>query len=144
MLGPNAITNTEIQNSLKNSSYLDDIIFMGFIDDKTRDWLYKYALASVFPSKYEGFGLPVLEAMAYGCPVISYDNAATREVAGEAPIYAQNVYELLENIEKLLSLSEEQIKKLQAKGKTQAKKYNWSNTSAKILSAITKENRFVG
>jgi glycosyltransferase involved in cell wall biosynthesis len=137
MQGPGHIATEEIQDALQSSSYLEDIIFMGFIDDQTRDWLYQNALAFVFPSRYEGFGLPVLEAMRYGCPVISYRNEATIEVAGAAPIYADNIGELQSAI---LTLLNDPSKKTEAskKGLLQVKTYNWKNTSEKIIAAIEK------
>lgn len=135
MQGPGNIATEEIQYALKTSSYLDDIIFMGFIDDVSRDWLYRHALAFVFPSKYEGFGLPVLEAMSYGCPVISYDNAATREVAGNNPEYVASSAELQTAVSLLLK-DKDRVKKMASRGLLQAKKYTWSNTAKTILNEL--------
>ena len=61
---------------------------LGRVNDNDLAFLYRHALCLVFPSKTEGFGLPVLEAMALGCPVISSDAASLPEVCGEAVLYA--------------------------------------------------------
>jgi glycosyltransferase involved in cell wall biosynthesis len=60
---------------------------LGRVSDDDLAYLYRQALCLVFPSKTEGFGLPVLEAMALGCPVISSDAASLPEVCGEAALY---------------------------------------------------------
>jgi alpha-1,3-rhamnosyl/mannosyltransferase len=60
---------------------------LGYVPDAELPGLYARAEALVFPSWYEGFGLPIIEAMARGCPVISSDRASMREVGGEAPLY---------------------------------------------------------
>lgn len=64
-----------------------NILFTDFIPDSQRDWLYTHAAAYVFPSLTEGFGLPGLEAMAYGAPVISSDATCLPEVYGDAAAY---------------------------------------------------------
>ncbi|HET9174016.1 MAG TPA: glycosyltransferase family 1 protein [Candidatus Saccharimonadales bacterium] len=137
MKGPMNIATEEIQAALKNSSYLDDIIFLGYTDEQTLNWLYKNALAYIFPSRYEGFGLPVLEAMAYRCPVICYDNAAAREVAGDTPFYANDS----NDIEKLIRslLSDKSTKNLDArldKGYRQVQTLNWDTTAIKLIKAL--------
>lgn len=135
MQGSRNIPTLSIQNALQNSSYLDDIIFMGFVSDKVRESLYKRALAFVYPSTYEGFGLPVLEAMSYGCPVISYKNQATLEVAGNAPIYTSDAMGIKHAIRSLLNDSSLQ-KTLREKGYIQSSKYKWEDTSRHILQSI--------
>jgi glycosyltransferase involved in cell wall biosynthesis len=62
------------------------VIFTGFIDKEELPWYYSSAIALVFPSLYEGFGHPVLEAMACGCPVITSKLSSLPEIAGEAGI----------------------------------------------------------
>ncbi len=138
MRGPENISTEEIQGALKDSSYLEDIVFMGFVGDELRDWLYKHALAYVFPSRYEGFGLPVLEAMAHECLVISYKNSATQEVAGDTPIYVENAEDLRVNILKLLSAPAADLKRIRQAGLKQARKYDWAKTSERILSELSR------
>jgi glycosyltransferase involved in cell wall biosynthesis len=137
MQGPDNIATEEIQYALKTSSYLEDIIFMGFVDDKTRDWLYKTARAFIFPSRYEGFGLPVLEAMAYQCPVISYPNKATKEVAGDQIEYVNNIEELKAAILQLLRADDQQIKDIRVKNLNHAKKYSWNKTAQDIVQRLS-------
>ncbi len=135
MKSPDTIATEEIQYALRTSSYLEDIIFLGFIDDVARDWLYKNALAYVFPSRYEGFGLPVLEAMSYGCPVISYPNEATIEVAGKAPLYANNAGEIENAINKLLT-SPELVQNMKNKGSAVVATYSWNKTSQEVFGLL--------
>lgn len=61
--------------------------YLGYVEDKALPVLYQNALGFIFASWHEGFGLPILEAMSNGCPVISSDRASLPEVGGEAPIY---------------------------------------------------------
>lgn len=136
MQGPRNISTVEIQKALASSSYLDDIIFMGFVDDEQRDWLYKNALAFVFPSKYEGFGLPVLEAMIHHCPVIAYKNSAIHEVAGDVPIYASDYKEIAVAVRNLMESSEKDLKNTKERGYNHAQGYDWRTTTDKILKAL--------
>ena len=62
------------------------VILTGYIDEETLACLYGGASAFVYPSVYEGFGLPVLEAMACGCPVLCTNCASLPEVAGDAAV----------------------------------------------------------
>ena len=88
--------------------------------------LYKYAEVFVYPSLYEGFGLPVLEAMHYGTPVIVSDKASLPEVAGDAAVYFNpiSVDELEECINSLLD-DREQRERIKQAGILQEKKFSW-------------------
>ncbi len=66
----------------------ESVEFLGYVDDGTLAALYRAALAFAFPSRYEGFGLPPLEAMAAGCPVVSTPCGALPEVLGDAALFA--------------------------------------------------------
>jgi glycosyltransferase involved in cell wall biosynthesis len=136
MQGPRNIATEPIQKALQNSSYLDDIIFMGFVDDQQRDWLYNNALAFVFPSMYEGFGLPVMEAFSYGCPVISYQNAATKEIAYDLPLYADNPDGLFSAVLQLLNMTASERSGLEHRAIKKAAERSWSETSKEIIQAI--------
>lgn len=136
MQGPENISTLEIQNSLKASSYLDDIIFLGYVDESTRDWLYKNARAFIYPSTYEGFGLPVLEAMIHGCPVICYRSGAVEEVAGSLPIYASNQEDLRRSINKLLAAPSQEIEHIRRQNIAHAQKFSWQKTTRQMLKVI--------
>ena len=112
MHGPNSIPVEETRDALKSSSYLEDIIFMGFTDDTTRDWLYRNALAFIYPSRYEGFGLPILEAMIHGCPAICYENSAVREIGGKTLMYAKDAEDIKDKVLLLLSYSTNKVKQI--------------------------------
>jgi len=72
---------------IKTSSAAQSIQLLGFIDDIKKNELYKNAFCTVLPSFYEGFGLPMLEAMSNGCPVLASQSSSLPEVGGDAAIY---------------------------------------------------------
>jgi glycosyltransferase involved in cell wall biosynthesis len=94
----------------------------------------------VFPSIYEGFGLPILEAMQCGCPVIASNNSSIPEVAGDAALLfdANDYTELARLIDKLLQ-DENLRKSYIAKGFEQVKKFSWEKTVAQLLNVIESE-----
>lgn len=136
MQGPKNIPTLPIQKALGNSSYIDDIVFLGFVDEDVRNWLYEHALAFVYPSTYEGFGLPVLESMAHGCPVICYDTAAVREVAGDVPHYAKGAEDIRQLTLALLDMKPEARRKLQAAGLAHSRKFTWAKTTKQIMAEL--------
>ncbi len=106
------------------------------LDDLELRLAYGGAIALVYPSKYEGFGLPIVEAMACGCPVITCRNSSLPEVAGKAALYVEedNVQEMIEALKKIQTENIRQ--QLIALGLEQAKQFSWekmANTMAKIL-----------
>ncbi len=117
----------------------DDIIFTGYVKDDDAYTLYSNALAYCLPSLYEGFGLPILEAMKCGCPVITSDFSSTAEVAGSAgllvdPLSADAIAGAFEKI-----YSDETFRKeLVAKGYEREKEFSWASTAEQTL-AIYKE-----
>jgi glycosyltransferase involved in cell wall biosynthesis len=134
--GANNIPVASTRSALNNSSYAEDIIYLGFTDEATKNWLYGHAAAFIFPSKYEGFGLPVLEAMVYGSPVICYENSAVKEIGGTVPLYAHDSKTLRECIAKVLSYSDKETAAIRQRGQQQARKYSWSKTSQSIIEVL--------
>lgn len=136
--GPDNLPVLNSREALMGSSYKDDIVYFGFTNEAEKKWLYEHALAFVYPSKYEGFGLPVLEAMSYGTPVVAYRNAATLEIAGDAVLFADNSVEMSRELISLLDHPNKKVQ-LSEKGLHNVKKYTWDKTAlelSKILELI--------
>ena len=113
-----------------------DIILTGYIDEEDKIPIYKLAQIFAFPSLYEGFGMPVLEAMAAGVPVVTSNVSSLPEVAGDAAILVDplNEDEIFEAYKKILSDKKLQLEMIE-KGLEQAKKFEWKE-SAKVLEQI--------
>jgi glycosyltransferase involved in cell wall biosynthesis len=103
-----------------------NILFTDFIPDTQRDWLYTNAAAYVFPSLMEGFGLPGLEAMGYGAPVISSNATCLPEIYGDAAHYfnPNDTTDMAQSIDDVLS-NDDLRKDLITKGYRQISKYSW-------------------
>jgi len=123
-----------ILQRIKQSPVVDDIILLGFIEDKYKTQLYKLADLFVFPSFYEGFGFPVLEAMACRVPVVTSPVSSLPEVCETAALYADpfNVNELSEVIWQGLNDQELRSDLIQ-KGQEQIKKFSWKDSAQKTL-----------
>jgi len=125
---------TELAEKVQQHPSADAIILTGFLSDEVVAWLYQHCKAYVFPSLSEGFGLPPLDAMTYGAPVVSSNASCLPEIYGDAAHYfnphdaadiAAKVSEVLDN-PKLAG-------KLRAAGATQVKKYSWHTMAEETL-----------
>lgn len=111
-----------------------NIHFTGFIGDAQRDWLYSNAKAYVFPSLMEGFGLPGLEAMGYGAPVVSSNATCLPEVYGDAAHYFNptDVTAMATAIDEVIS-NESLRQELIEKGYAQLNSYSWERMAEETL-----------
>jgi len=115
--------------------------FLDFVPDGDLPSFYKNALCFALPSLYEGFGLPVLEAMSYGCPVVVSNTSSLPEIAGEAGIYVEpeNVESICDGL--LTAVGERNLvqgKKRVAFGLKRAKLFTWENAAKKTLDILEK------
>jgi glycosyltransferase involved in cell wall biosynthesis len=112
----------------------DEVLFTGFVPDGDLPAICSAAELFVFPSLYEGFGLPVLEAMACGAPVITSNVSSLPEVAGDAALLVDpaSVRELTEAMAVVLE-DEELRTSLQSKGPRQAAKFSWERAARETL-----------
>jgi len=110
------------------------VIFPHYVPDAELEILYQTARAYIFPSLYEGFGLPPLEAMAKSCPVLSSDRASLPEVLGGAALYfnPEDEEDMLGNIKRVLS-DDNLRADLIRRGLEQVKKYNWWECARQTL-----------
>ena len=125
--------------AIQKSKYRKDIFVTGVIDFENLAVLYRNALAFVFPSLYEGFGIPVLEAFAAGTPVVCARNSSLPEVGGRAALYfdGPSSPDLSEKLKTLLSddaLREELV----AKGRKRAQQFSWEKCAQQTLNVIKK------
>lgn len=121
----NELTNTE--RKFFDSNLLKRTIFLNNISNVELNLLYNNAIALIYPSSYEGFGIPIIEAMKAACPVIVLDNSSIKEVAGDAgillkeleiTIFTKKINELRKNLD--------YRKNLIYLGIDQSKKFSWS------------------
>lgn len=126
----------EVLKLYKASDYKDDIIMPGFISKEEKKYLYEHAKCFVYPSLYEGFGLPVLEAMEGRAIVITSNVSSLPEVGGSSAFYFNNVYDYAElgnKILEVISLSEEERKTHVDAGLAQVAKFTWDKCAQATL-----------
>jgi glycosyltransferase involved in cell wall biosynthesis len=102
-----------------------------YVDDAKLTCLYQHAEAFVFPSLYEGFGLPVLEAFSCGCPVILSNSSSLAEIGEDAVVYFEpkNISSFRQALEKVV-YNQQERKRLIEKGKGQLQKFSWKKTAS--------------
>ena len=107
-------------------------VLSGLNDDLVCE-LYNKATAFIYPSLYEGFGIPLLEAMQCGCPIIASDIPSSREIAQNCPIYfsPQDENELIQAMDSIIK--EDEDSERLAHGYDRAKSFSWDTTAQKTL-----------
>lgn len=115
--------------------FSDRVEFLEWVDDKGLINLYKHATVLAFPSLYEGFGFPVIEALANGCPVVAADNSAIPEAGGDAVLYCEalNASSLATLIMTVFNRTEKEKEQQIKKGLNQSRKFDWAQTAEKVF-----------
>jgi glycosyltransferase involved in cell wall biosynthesis len=114
------------------------IVFTGYLEEAALEQYVTHAEALVFPSLYEGFGLPPLEAMAAGCPVIASDIPALRESCGDAAFYCDplSTKSIADALLSLATISNPERALIVAAGRRQAQRFTWQETARKTLAVL--------
>lgn len=112
-------------------------VIAGRLSDAELAWLYRHANALIFPSRYEGFGLPPLEAQSLGCAVVASNAASLPEVVGEGALYfdPDDPSTLLCELDRLES-DPQLVQALRERGTANAQRYSWSESALAILSSL--------
>ncbi len=131
-----------LSHFLKNYPAQDQVLFTGYVPMEHIPMFMNSAELFVFPSLYEGFGLPVLEAMSCGTPVISSDRSSIPEIVGSAGILVNptDIQELADRIVGLLRNPEEKMR-LSQLGKEQSARFSWYEAARKTLDVYRSVNR---
>ena len=113
------------------------VVFLGYKDDAHLKYLYQHACALAYPSLFEGFGLPNIEAFAQGCPVLTSDIPPLREVCGEAALYCDptDTADMTRCMERIL-LDEPLRTQLRQAGIERLKRYSWTLSAQQILTSL--------
>jgi glycosyltransferase involved in cell wall biosynthesis len=129
----------EIFETVKKQHLEDLVVFTGYVSEEQKQALLLKAFLFVYPSFYEGFGIPILEAMAAGVPVITSNVSAMPEVAGDAALLVNPNHWQEISMAMLKLLSEQSLyEKLSQKGLERARKFTWEETANKTLDLFEK------
>jgi glycosyltransferase involved in cell wall biosynthesis len=118
----------------ESSQLLDGVLYLGKVSDVQLATLYSHALGYVFPSLSEGFGLPLLEAMSYGCPVISSSATSLPEIGGAAALYFDptDPHSLCDHMERIYR-SDGLREQLAAKGFERISHFSWKKMTEQTV-----------
>lgn len=126
---------------IENSEYKEGIIRTGYISKEEKEYFFKNCEAFVYPSLYEGFGLPILEAMQYGALVITSNVSSMPEVGGDAAIYLKNTNdykELSDIFSYILNMKKEEKEKYIQRGYSKVKEFRWDDCTKKVHNLLLK------
>ena len=130
----------KIFDLVKELKLEDKIVFTGFVSEEEKPFLMAGVKAFVFPSFYEGFGIPVLESFNLGVPVMVANAGSLPEVGGKAAIYCDpdNIKSIASALEKVLSLNAKQRNEIINLGYQQAVKFSWEKCTKQVLETLEK------
>jgi glycosyltransferase involved in cell wall biosynthesis len=134
IIGDELSKHPDLRRTVIRGGVQNDVRFMGFVPIEMLRVFYDAAKIFVFPSLYEGFGLPPLEAMAHGTPVVTSNTSSLPEVVGNAAVLVnpENVFEIMRALHRVL-LDQTVREKFKQRGYEQAKKFSWDASARQIL-----------
>ena len=134
IIGDELSKHPDLRRAVIKSRVQNDVRFLGFVPIGVLRIFYDLAKIFVFPSLYEGFGLPPLEAMAHGTPVVTSNTSSIPEVVGNAAVMVnpENVFEIMHALHRVL-LDQPVREKLKSRGVLQAHKFSWDNSVRRML-----------
>jgi glycosyltransferase involved in cell wall biosynthesis len=134
IIGDELSKHPDLRRTVIRSRMQNDVRFMGFVPIEVLRIFYDAAKIFVFPSLYEGFGLPPLEAMAHGTPVVTSNTSSLPEVVGNAAVLVnpENVFEIMRALHRVL-IDQALRDKLKERGYAQAKRFSWDASARQIL-----------
>src|SRR5713101_2113671 len=133
IIGDELSKHPDLRRTVIRGGVQNDVRFLGFIPIEVLRIFYDAAKIFVFPSLYEGFGLPPLEAMAHGTPVVTSNSSSLPEVVGNAAVLVnpENVFEIMRALHRVL-LDQPLREKLKQRGYEQAAKFSWDVSARQI------------
>ncbi len=136
IIGDDVSGNPDLRRTVIRSGVQNDVRFLGFVPIEVLRTFYDTAKIFVFPSLYEGFGLPPLEAMAHGTPVVTSNVSSLPEVVGNAAVlvHPENVFEIMRALHRVL-LDQPLRDKMRERGCRQAAKFSWEKSVRRIMDA---------
>lgn len=142
LVGGRGWLDEELQTKFDELSKKYTLVKTGYVPDEDLPALYSGASVFVYPSFYEGFGMPPLEAMACGTPVITSNNSSLPEVVGDAAITidAQDTLGLSQEMQRVLN-DKDLASRMSEKGLIQAKKFNWNKSAQLLIKALEELSR---
>lgn len=134
LIGDELSKHPQLRRAVVKSRTQHDVRFLGFVPPQVLGVFYARAAAFVFPSLYEGFGLPPLEAMALGAPVVTSNVSALPEVLGDAAQFVnpENVFDISRGIRQVL-LDDALRARLIERGRQQVIKFSWDESVRRVL-----------
>ena len=136
IIGDDLSGHPDLRRTVVRSGVQNDVRFLGFVPIEVLRIFYDNAKIFVFPSLYEGFGLPPLEAMVHGTPVVTSNTSSLPEVTGDAAVLVnpENVFEIMRALHRVL-LDQSLREKLKQRGYEQAAHFSWDSSARQILAA---------
>ncbi len=133
VIGDELTKHPDLRRAVVRTRLREDVRFLGFVPLPVLRVFYARARAFLFPSLYEGFGLPPLEAMAHGTPVLTSDVSSMPEVFDDAAllVHPENVFDIARGIRQILT-DDDLRKQLIARGYEQVRKYSWPQAAQKV------------
>ena len=136
IIGDDLSGNPDLRRTVVRSGVQHDVRFLGFVPIEVLRIFYDEAKIFVFPSLYEGFGLPPLEAMAHGTPVVTSNVSSLPEVVGNAAVLVnpENVFEIMRALHRVLT-DQTLRDRMKERGYQQATRFSWETSVRRILDA---------
>ncbi len=129
----------QFETELQNSTVKRKIHILGYVSDETKNYLLQNSIALLFPSLYEGFGLPILEAMNFQIPVITTRISSMPEVGGDAALYLDDYRDykgMARLMQKIVNMDETHKKELDLKMEENVSRFSWDECAGKVMTLV--------